>query len=141
MLNLARATGTELATSAEICANTLSSFELPASEMVRVSDVMVAAANNSAQTLEDLGESMSYCAPIASEYGLSLEQTAKATEKSEKHLEKIAAKDEPSGKEVVAKKDATKDSASGEDPTVRELKLQTRYLRDLSDKGIDGTFG
>ena len=78
VLNLARATGTELATSAEICANTLRSFELPASEMVRVSDVMVAAANNSAQTLEDLGESMSYCAPIASEYGLSLEQTAKA---------------------------------------------------------------
>ncbi len=78
ILNLARATGTELATSAEICANTLRSFELPATEMVRVSDVMVAAANNSAQTLEELGESMSYCAPIASEYGLSLEQTAKA---------------------------------------------------------------
>ncbi|MDR3234434.1 MAG: phage tail tape measure protein [Planctomycetaceae bacterium] len=78
VLNLARATGTELATSAEICANTLRSFELPATEMTRVCDVMVAAANNSAQTLEDLGESMTYCSPIASEYGLSLEQTAKA---------------------------------------------------------------
>jgi TP901 family phage tail tape measure protein len=78
VLNLARATGTDLAMSAEICANTLRSFELPAEQMTRVCDVMVASANNSAQTLLDLGESMTYCAPIASEYGLSLEQTAKA---------------------------------------------------------------
>ena len=31
-----------------------------------------------AQTLEDLGESMKYVAPIAEEYGMSLEQTAKS---------------------------------------------------------------
>ncbi|MDR2763134.1 MAG: phage tail tape measure protein, partial [Planctomycetaceae bacterium] len=78
VLDLARATGTELAKSAEICSNTLRSFELPATDMSRVCDVLVAAANNSAQTLEELGESMAYCSPIASEYGLSLEQTAKA---------------------------------------------------------------
>jgi phage-related protein len=41
-------------------------------------DVLVASANNSAQTLQELGESMTYCSPIASEYGLTLEQTAKA---------------------------------------------------------------
>ncbi len=45
VLNLARATGTDLAQSAEICANTLRSFELPATEMVRVSDVMGAFAH------------------------------------------------------------------------------------------------
>ena len=78
ILNLARATGTDLAQSADIAAGTLRAFNLDASEMPRVADVMVATANASAQTLEDLGESMKYAAPIAYEYGLSLEQTSKA---------------------------------------------------------------
>lgn len=78
ILNLARATGTDLALSADIAAGTLRAFALEAGQMGRVTDVLVATANNSAQTLEDLGESMKYVAPIAEEYGLSLEQTAKA---------------------------------------------------------------
>lgn len=78
MLDLARATGTDLAMSADIAAGTLRAFNLQAEEMPRVADVLVATANNSAQTLEDLGESMKYVAPIAQEYGLSLEQTSKA---------------------------------------------------------------
>ncbi len=78
VLNLARATGTELALSADIAAGTLRAFALEAGQMGRVTDVLVATANNSSQTLEDLGESMKYVAPIAEEYGLSLEQTAKA---------------------------------------------------------------
>ena len=74
--------------------------------------------------------------------GSSMDRVAKATEKSEKHLEKIAAKDEKTGTAVPTKKEAaTKDSASGEDPAVKELKLQTRYLRDLSEKGVGVTFG
>ena len=43
-----------------------------------LSDVLAATANNSAQTLTDLGDSMKYAAPVADEYGLSLEQTTKA---------------------------------------------------------------
>lgn len=78
VLNLARATGTDLALAADIAAGTLRAFSLEADQMGRVTDVLVAAANNSAQTLEDLGESMKYAAPIAEEYGLSLEETAKA---------------------------------------------------------------
>lgn len=78
VLNLARATGTELAQAADIAAGTLRAFNLEAGQMDRVSDVLVATANNSAQTLEDLGESMKYVAPVAYQYGLSLEQTAKA---------------------------------------------------------------
>jgi TP901 family phage tail tape measure protein len=78
ILNLARATGTDLAQAADIAGGTLRAFTLDATEMGRVTDVLVATANNSAQTLEDLGESMKYAAPIAEEYGLSLEQTAKA---------------------------------------------------------------
>lgn len=78
VLALARATGTELAQAAEIAAGTLRAFNLDASETGHVSDVMVATANNSAQTLEELGESMKYAAPIAAEYGMSLGQTSKA---------------------------------------------------------------
>ncbi len=78
ILNLARATGTELPRAAEIAAGTLRAFNLEADQMGRVSDVMLATANNSAQTMEQLGESMTYAAPIAQEYGLSIEETTKA---------------------------------------------------------------
>jgi len=78
MLNLARATGTDLSEAADIAAASLRSFGLAAGEMDRVADVMTAAANNSAQTLTELGDSMKLAAPIANEYGLSLEDTAKA---------------------------------------------------------------
>ncbi len=78
MLDLARATGTDLAQSADIAAGTLRAFNLEADQTTRVADVLVATANNSAQTLEDLGEAMKYAAPVAQEYGLSVEQTAKA---------------------------------------------------------------
>jgi len=78
VLNLARATGTELPEAAGIAAGTLRAFSLEADQMNRVVDVLVATANNSAQTLTDLGESMKYAAPIADEYGVSLEDTAKA---------------------------------------------------------------
>ncbi len=70
VLNLARATGTDLAAAADIAAGTLRAFSLEADQMGRVTDVLVATANNSAQTMEDLGESMKYAAPIAEEYGL-----------------------------------------------------------------------
>ncbi len=78
VLNLARATGTELPRAAEIAAGTLRAFNLEADQMTHVGDVMVATANNSAQTLEQLGDSMTYAAPIAQEFGLTLEETSKA---------------------------------------------------------------
>lgn len=78
VLNLARATKTELATAATIAAGTLRALGMEAKEMPRVADVLTATANNSSQTLEELGDTMKYAAPIADEMGLSIEQTAKA---------------------------------------------------------------
>jgi len=78
VLNLSRATGTELAESAEIAAGTLRAFRLEADEMGRVGDVLTATTNSSSQTLTDLAEAMKLAAPIAQRYGLSLEETAKA---------------------------------------------------------------
>jgi len=78
ILNLARATGTELAEAAEIAAAALRGFNLDATEMQRVSDVLVAAANNSSQTLTNLGESLKYAVPMAAEAGESIESVSKA---------------------------------------------------------------
>lgn len=77
VLSLSRATGTDLSMAAEIAAGTLRAFNLETSQTGRVMGVLVATANNSAQTLEELGESMKYVAPIAQEYGMTVEQTAK----------------------------------------------------------------
>jgi TP901 family phage tail tape measure protein len=77
VMNLARATGTSLPEAADISSSSLRSFGLEADQAGRVADVLTAAANNSAQTLIDLGESMKYVAPVAAEFGLSIEETSK----------------------------------------------------------------
>ena len=77
VMDLARATGTEIGAATDIAGNALRAFNLPASEMGRVCDVLAATANGSAQTLEDLGEAFKYVAPIAASTGESLEDTAK----------------------------------------------------------------
>ncbi len=76
VLDLARATGTDLAEAAEIAAVTLRQFKLDASQMERVVDVMTATANNSVQTLSDLGQSMVFGAQIATKYGLEIEEVS-----------------------------------------------------------------
>ena len=78
VMNLSRATGTDLAESTNIAAATMRAFGLDASKMTRVVDVLTATANASAQTLSDLGESMKYTAPIADMFGLSLEDASKS---------------------------------------------------------------
>jgi len=73
---LAKATGEDLAMSAQIAGSTLRSFNLDASEMNRVTDVMAAAFNKSALGLSDFGEAIKYVAPVAAAAGLSLEQVS-----------------------------------------------------------------
>lgn len=77
VMDLARATGTEIGPATDIASNALRAFRLEASEMTRVVDVLTATANGSAQTLEDLGEAFKYVAPLAAETGLTIEDTAK----------------------------------------------------------------
>ena len=77
VMDLARATGTELSSATDIAANALRAFGLDASNMSRVCDVLTATANGSAQTLDDLGEAFKYVAPIAASTGHTIEDTAK----------------------------------------------------------------
>jgi len=78
VLALARATSTDLPRATEIAGAALRGFNLPVAQMARVTDVLTATANGSAQTLEDLFEAMKPVAPIAAEAGASIEETAAA---------------------------------------------------------------
>jgi len=76
VMNLARATGTDATISAGIMAATMRQFSLDAGEAARVADVLTAAANKSFNTVESLGEAMSYAGPVAAQLGMTVEETA-----------------------------------------------------------------
>ncbi len=78
VLALSRATSTELPRATEIAGAALRGFNLPATEMGRISDVLTATANKSAQTLEELFEAFKPVAPLAVEAGESIEDVAAA---------------------------------------------------------------
>ena len=65
VLNLARATGTELGQAAEIASNNMRVFGLDTSKMANVVDILTATANGSAQTLADLAEGLKMAGPQA----------------------------------------------------------------------------
>ena len=54
MMNLAKATGTDLATAAEIAANNMRIFNLDASKTGGIADLLTATANNSAPTVSEM---------------------------------------------------------------------------------------
>jgi len=65
VLNLSRATGTELGEAAETAANNMRVFGIESSKMADVSDILTATANGSAQTLTDLAEGLKMAGPQA----------------------------------------------------------------------------
>lgn len=73
--NLAVATGTDLAQSAELAASTMQSFGMKAGEMERIVSVLGVSTTKSALTTESLGTSLQYVAPAARAAGFSLEDT------------------------------------------------------------------
>ncbi|WP_299456868.1 phage tail tape measure protein, partial [uncultured Rikenella sp.] len=74
-LDLATATGSDLASAADVAGSTLRAFGYDGSQMTRVVDVMAASFNKSALDLGYFSESMKYVAPIAAKAGISIEQT------------------------------------------------------------------
>lgn len=74
VLNLSRATGTELAESADIASNSLRIFGLEAQKMSKVSDILTATANGSAQTLTDLFEGLKMAGPQGAAAGETLDE-------------------------------------------------------------------
>lgn len=64
----------------DIATNVLYGFGLEAADLSRVVDVMAQAVTDSAQTVEQLGTTMSYVAPVAQSFGVSLETVTAATQ-------------------------------------------------------------
>lgn len=74
-LNLAQATGSDLAQSAEVAGSTLRAFGLDASETSRVTDVMAASFSSSALDMGSFQDSMKFVAPVARAAGIGIEET------------------------------------------------------------------
>ena len=68
----------DLGTASEITSNLIRGFGLEASEAERVANVLAATASSSNTTVQSLGESFKYIAPVAKQYGVSIEETASA---------------------------------------------------------------
>jgi TP901 family phage tail tape measure protein len=75
VMNLARATGTDATLSSGIMAATIRQFSMEASDAVQVADGLTAAANKSFNSVESLGEALSYAGPVAADANMSLEET------------------------------------------------------------------
>ena len=76
MLDLASAGAIDLGRAADISSNILTGFGLSAGEMGRVGDVLTNTFTSSNTTLEMLGQTMKYAAPIAKAMGVSIEEAA-----------------------------------------------------------------
>ena len=75
ILNLASATGTDLANPSQIAGSTVRAFNLDASEMDRVASTLGVATTKSALNMEFLQTAMSKVAPVSSALGFSIEDT------------------------------------------------------------------
>ncbi len=78
LLDMAAASGEDLASSSEIAASTLRGFGLEAEEAGHVADVLAENANRTNAAVSDTGEAMKYVAPLARAAGISFEETAAA---------------------------------------------------------------
>jgi len=78
VLNLAAAGNLELARASEIAVDTMRAFNIEASNLARVTDVIAVTAANTNTSVEKLGFSFQLAAPIAEAFGQSLEETAAA---------------------------------------------------------------
>lgn len=78
-LSLASAGQLELGRSAEITANIMAQFQMPAENVNQAVDVMALAVNLSTQNMEELADAMNYLGPTAKAMGMSLEEAAAIT--------------------------------------------------------------
>lgn len=74
-LDLALATGEDLAQSAEVAGGTLRAFGMTADQMPRVVDLMAKSFSSSALNLEKFSDSMKSAGPVANAVGASIEDT------------------------------------------------------------------
>lgn len=79
LLNLAAASNTDLARTADIVSDDLTAFGLSAEHAGHMADVFAKTSTKTNTNVEMLGETMKYAAPVAHAFGASLEETAALT--------------------------------------------------------------
>lgn len=78
VMNLAAASGEDLATTSDIVTDSLTAFGLKAEDSGHFADVLAAASANANTNVSMMGETFKYCAPVAGALGFSVEDTAEA---------------------------------------------------------------
>lgn len=76
VLDLAAASGTDLATTSDIVTDALTAFGLEAEDTSHFVDLLAQVSRNSNTNVEMLGESFKYAAPVANTLGMTAEDTA-----------------------------------------------------------------
>lgn len=74
-LDLAKAGGVEVGRAADIGSNILRAFGLDPNEMTNVSDILVSVFTRTKTSIDSLGETMKYVAPVANSLDIPIEQT------------------------------------------------------------------
>ncbi|MBR3202757.1 MAG: phage tail tape measure protein, partial [Solobacterium sp.] len=78
IMNLAAASGEDLATTSDIVTDALTAFGMSAEDSGHFADVLAAASSNANTNVSMLGESFKYAAPVAGALGISAEDTSLA---------------------------------------------------------------
>lgn len=78
IMNLAAASGEDLALTSDIVTDALTAFGLQAQDSAHFADVLAAASNSANTNVSMLGESFKYVAPVAGSLGYSMEDTSVA---------------------------------------------------------------
>ena len=76
IMNLAAASGEDLATTSDIVTDALTAFGLTAQDSAHFADILAAASSNANTNVAMMGETFKYCAPIAGALGFSAEDVA-----------------------------------------------------------------
>nr|DAH37849.1 MAG TPA: minor tail protein [Caudoviricetes sp.] len=76
IMNLAAASGEDLATTSDIVTDALTAFGLSASDSAEFSDVLAAASSNANTNVSMMGDTFKYVAPVAGALGYSVQDTA-----------------------------------------------------------------
>ena len=78
IMNLAAASGEDLASTSDIVTDALTAFGLSASDSGHFADILAAASSNANTNVSMMGETFKYVAPVAGAMGFSIEDTAVA---------------------------------------------------------------
>lgn len=78
IMNLAAASGEDLATTSDIVTDALTALGLTAADSGHFADILAAASSNANTNVSMMGETFKYCAPVAGALGFTAEDTAEA---------------------------------------------------------------